>query len=78
MKNMERSRKISLQVTEDARLLVCEKGYDEEYGARPLKRVIDKQIRDPLANMIVSGELANNSAVMVDAQNGKFIFKVLC
>ncbi len=78
MKNLDRSRKISLQVTDAARLLVCELGYDEAYGARPLKRVIDTKIRDPLANMIVSGELANNSAVKVDAENGKFKFEVLC
>ena len=78
MKNMERSRKISLQVTDEARVLICDKGYDEAYGARPLKRVIDKEVRDPLANMIVSGELANNSAVRVDAENGKFKFEVLC
>ena len=78
MKNMDRTRKITLQVTDKARDLVCEKGYDEEYGARPLKRVIDKQIRDPLAGMIVSGELPNGSAVRVDANNGKFVFEVLC
>ena len=77
-KNLERSRKISLQITDGAKLLICEKGYDEAYGARPLKRVIDKKIRDPLANMIVSGELENNSAVQVDAENGKFKFDVLC
>lgn len=78
MKNLDRSRKITLQVTDEARMLICEKGYDEAYGARPLKRVIDKEIRDPLANMIVSGELLNNSAVCVDAVGGKFKFEVLC
>ena len=78
MKNMERNRKITLQVTEEARKLITEKGYDEAYGARPLKRVIDKEIRDPVANMIVSGELPNSSAVEVDVRNGRFIFNVLC
>ena len=78
MKNLDRSRKITLQVTEEAKGLITEKGYDEAYGARPLKRVIDKEIRDPLANMIVGGELPNSSAVEVDAEDGKFIFKVLC
>ena len=77
-KNLDRTRKISLEVTTPARLLICDKGYDEAYGARPLKRVIDKELRDPLANMIVSGSLANGSAVRVDAENGKFVFQVLC
>ncbi len=69
---------ISLEITEFARRLICEKGYDELYGARPLKRVIDKEIKDPLAEMIISGVLQDNSAVQVDAKNGKFDFKVLC
>ena len=69
---------ISLQITESARILICDKGYDEMYGARPLRRVIDKEIKDPLAEMIISGELANNSAVQVDAENGKFKFDILC
>ena len=78
MKNLNRSRKISLNVTPEARMLICEKGYDEAYGARPLKRVIDKDIRDPLANMIVSGSLQNNSAVEIGACGNKFTFTVLC
>ena len=77
-KNLDRTRKIVLEVSTPARLLICDKGYDEAYGARPLKRVIDKELRDPLASMIVSGELANGSAVRIDAENGKFVFQVLC
>ena len=77
-KNLDRTRKIVLEVTTPARILLCDKGYDEAYGARPLKRVIDKELRDPLANMIVSGSLANGSVVRVDAENGKFVFQVLC
>jgi ATP-dependent Clp protease ATP-binding subunit ClpB len=77
-KNLDRTRKIALEVSTPARLLICDKGYDEAYGARPLKRVIDKELRDPLANMIVSGSLVNGSVVRVDAENGKFVFQVLC
>ena len=77
-KNLMRTRKITLQVTDNAKLLICDKGYDEEYGARPLKRVIDKEIRDELANRIVSGELANDSVIRVDAMGDKFTFEILC
>ncbi len=69
---------ITLEITENARRLICDKGYDEIYGARPLKRVIDKEIKDPLAEMIISGELQDNSAVRVDEFDGKFDFQVLC
>ncbi|MBR7172403.1 MAG: ATP-dependent Clp protease ATP-binding subunit [Clostridia bacterium] len=69
---------ISLEITTPARILICDKGYDEMYGARPLKRVIDKEIKDPLAEMIISGELQDNSAVKVDANGTEFEFKVLC
>ena len=69
---------ISLEITTPARLLICDKGYDEMYGARPLKRVIDKEIKDPLAEMIISGQLQDNSAVKVDASGNEFEFKVLC
>ena len=65
---------ITLEITESARRLICDKGYDELYGARPLKRVIDKEIKDPLAEMIIAGELQDNSAVRVDAIQGKFDF----
>ncbi|MBQ8452089.1 MAG: ATP-dependent Clp protease ATP-binding subunit [Clostridia bacterium] len=69
---------ISLKVTESARNLICEKGYDELYGARPLRRVIDKEIKDPLAEKIISGELSETGAVEVDVNGNNFIFNVLC
>lgn len=77
-KNLMRTRKITLEVTSNAKSLICEKGYDEEYGARPLKRVIDKEIRDELANMIVSGSLQNGSVIRVDSDGNKFDFEILC
>ena len=69
---------IDLKLSDAARVLVCKKGYDEMYGARPLRRVIDKEIKDPLAEMIISNEIGAGSAVEVDAQNQKFVFNVLC
>ena len=73
-----KKKNISLSLTEGARKLICEKGYDEAYGARPLRRVIDKEIKDPLAEMIISGEITDGSAVQVDENNQKFEFNVLC
>jgi len=73
-----KKKNISLQISRKARELICDKGYDEAYGARPLRRVIDKEVKDPLAEMIISGELVDNSAVMVDADDENFKFEVLC
>ncbi|HET6374622.1 MAG TPA: hypothetical protein VFF88_01100, partial [Methylocella sp.] len=50
-----------------ARAWLAEKGYDPAYGARPLKRVIQKNVQDPLAEMILAGEIRDGEKVPVDA-----------
>ena len=69
---------IRLVISDSARNLICDLGYDEEYGARPIKKVIDKQIKDVLANMIIRGDVQENSVVQIDAVNGEFSFKIIC
>jgi len=69
---------INLEITNKAKILICNKGYDEEYGARPLRRVIDKEINDVIAEMIIVGKLSENSALRVDESGGKFYFQILC
>jgi len=61
-------RRIDLDVTEQAKDLLAEKGYDPHYGARPLKRVIQRMLQDPLAMKILEGEFPEGSKVLVDAQ----------
>jgi len=60
-------RKIELQLDEAARAWLAEKGYDPAYGARPLKRVIQKAVQDPLAELILSGEIGDGEKVPVTA-----------
>ncbi|NBJ09671.1 ATP-dependent chaperone ClpB [Microvirga arsenatis] len=60
-------RKITLQLDEDARNWLSQKGYDPAYGARPLKRVIQKHVQDPLAELILSGEIKDGETVPVHA-----------
>jgi ATP-dependent Clp protease ATP-binding subunit ClpB len=60
-------RKITLQLRERARAWLAEKGYDSAYGARPLKRVIQKNVQDPLAEMILAGEIHDGEKVVIDA-----------
>ena len=69
---------IILKITGRAKMLICDKGYDEQYGARPLRRVIEKEINDVIAEKIINGQLTENSAISIDESGGRFIFKILC
>ncbi|WP_230534139.1 ATP-dependent chaperone ClpB [Microvirga roseola] len=60
-------RKIVLELGDEARTWLAEKGYDPAYGARPLKRVIQKNVQDPLAELILSGEIKDGETVPVHA-----------
>lgn len=64
-------RKIELDLTDEAKNLVAEKGYDPVYGARPLKRTIQKLIQDPLANEILKGDFKEGDHIVVDADKNK-------
>ena len=66
---------VKLAVSPEAMDLIIEKGYDNEYGARPLKRVIQRYIEDKLSEAILRGELKKNSTLTVDAENGVFVFR---
>ena len=68
---------VLLTLTETARGLLAEKGYDPAYGARPLKRVIQKSIQDPLAEEILAGRVKDGDHVEVGVANGKFTFNGL-
>ncbi len=60
-------RKITLELTPEARAWLAEKGYDPAYGARPLKRVIQKNVQDPLAELILAGKIHDGEHVRIDA-----------
>ncbi len=65
---------VKMQITPQAMELIIEKGYDNDYGARPLKRVIQRNIEDKLSEEILSGRLSERSTVQIDAIDGKFVF----
>ena len=60
-------RKITLAIDEDAKAWLGDKGYDPVYGARPLKRVIQKAVQDPLAEMLLGGEIRDGETIEVSA-----------
>jgi len=67
-------KKIKIELTEKAKNYLVEKGYDENYGARPLKRVIQREIENPLALKIISGEFKENDKIIVDVKDGILVF----
>ena len=69
-------RKITIELGEDAREWLADKGYDPVYGARPLKRAIQKFVQDPLAEQILGGHIPDGSAVAVDAGSDRLLFRV--
>jgi len=68
-------RGIEIELTEDARTLLGNLGYDPTYGARPLRRVIQKQLVDKLALRILEGEFGEGDTVAVDAAGGELTFE---
>src|SRR5439155_1346804 len=74
MKRLQRlldERKITLRLEPAAREWLADKGYDPAYGARPLKRVIQKAVQDPLAELILSGKVKDGETVKVSVAAGK-------
>ena len=69
-----RERGIEVELTDDARTLLGNLGYDPTYGARPLKRVIQRQLVDKLALRLLEGEFADGDRVEVDAADGELVF----
>ena len=67
---------MQLEVTEAARDAIAEQGYDVNYGARPLKRVIQQRLQNPLATELLKGPQAEGSLVRIDFYDDEFTFEV--
>ena len=66
-------RRIKLRLTEDAKMLLCDLGYDRVYGARPLNRVLQKKLLNPLAKMLIQGQVREGEEVEVKAENSELV-----
>ena len=69
-------RNIELILSDGSRELIAEKGYDPVYGARPLKRVIQQYIENPLSLEILEGKISDGSRIHAEAEGDKIIFKI--
>ncbi len=69
-------RSITVSVTDQAKALIGELGYDPSFGARPLKRLVQQKLENPLASKIIAGEIPDGSNVVVDAAGKTFTFEL--
>jgi ATP-dependent Clp protease ATP-binding subunit ClpB len=77
IKRIERllaDRKLTLEVTDEAKQFVAHEGYDPAYGARPLKRALQRLVQDPLAMAVLDGKFVEGDRVRVTMQNGEIAF----
>jgi len=68
VRKLLRDKRIDLELSAEARTLIADKGYDPRYGARPLKRVIQRMVQDPLAMKILEGAFPEGSKITADAR----------
>lgn len=68
-----KEQKIELEISEAAKEKIAEKGYDPEYGARPLRRAIQKYIEDRLSEELLKGVILEGQHVVIDVKDGKFV-----
>jgi ATP-dependent Clp protease ATP-binding subunit ClpB len=68
-------RGIRVELTEDAKEAVAEAGWDPQYGARPLKRALQRLVENPLALKLLGGEFSEGDIVLVDAEDGEVVFR---
>ena len=70
-------RTITLKISASAYQLIAKNGFDPEYGARPIRKAIEKQVEDQLADKLLTGEITAGSQVTVGARNNEITFKVI-
>jgi ATP-dependent Clp protease ATP-binding subunit ClpB len=68
-------RGLALELTDAAKEVVAEAGWDPQYGARPLKRALQRLVENPLALRLLQGEFGEGDTVRVDAENGELRFE---
>jgi ATP-dependent Clp protease ATP-binding subunit ClpC len=67
-------RKVTLELTEAAKSWLAREGYDPSYGARPLRRAIQRHVENPLSKKILNGEFSEGDTVLVDLSNEELVF----
>ena len=75
IKKILENNELQLEISPDAIELLADKGYDPQYGARPLKRVLQRDLLNELSKMILAGKVSKDSAIQVGAKGGALVFE---
>ena len=67
---------IEIEITDIARKVLAEKGYDPQFGARPLKRVIQREILDPISEKLIVGKIKKGKKIVVSSKNNEIEIKI--
>lgn len=70
-----KGRSLQLSLDEAAKEFLLQKGYDPANGARPMRRAVERNLEDPLAEEILKGSLQPNEPILVTVQDGKLVFR---
>lgn len=70
-----KDKELTFEITDSAKSFLIDKGYDEKYGARPLRRAIENNFEDVLAELILSGDIKPGELIQVDVEEDKLVFK---
>jgi ATP-dependent Clp protease ATP-binding subunit ClpB len=74
LEKMLEARHLHIRITPEARELLASKGYDPVYGARPLKRVIQRELQNPLAMAVLEGRYHDGDTILVENTGGQLVF----
>ena len=69
------ARNLRIEFSPESKTLLIDKGYDEKYGARPLRRAVEHYLEDPLAEALLRGEVKDGESCLVDREGEQLIFK---
>ena len=76
IQNRISDQKLKINLTENAIEYIAEQAYDPVYGARPIKRYLQRKIENPIAEKIITGEIQEHANINIDAEQGELIFKI--
>ena len=66
-------REIQIELTEEAKKMIVDGGYDPNYGARPLKRYLQKNVETLAAKLMLQGDIGTGDTIVIDVENGKLV-----
>ncbi len=75
VKELMQSKDVSISLSDSAVKWITENGFDPQYGARPVKRLIQKYIMNELSRMVISGEVDKNKEILIDTENNSLVFR---